>query len=588
MKKNNLLIVILLLSLFSCLPTIKAASLDGNTITNAGATQFCQLFQDDKNIKAMNGVYFVKGFAVYTYTSSSKKYLLGLIDTSSCKYVISTTSEKTGNGIDITFSSVSSAFYSIAGNGTMGIQVYKVNNSGLTNERGFNSTIQFQAFEHDLNSKFYIIGTDNNLYTFTSLNEKPTKKYGEIINTSHNGKKLIVEGMSLGLNNVYVATREADTGEAYVLVYNMENGSYKYAINVTGVTSSASDSALKGITVIDNSMYLGYNVTSRKTNEFYVINDLRKIENDYGSKIVNIELVSTGETTILSGQPFDFSNLSVRITHRSGAQEEIKLNASNTTVNGFNTTVVGNQHVTLSYAGYSFEYNVNVVGSITPVEGVTVNKKKVTVKIGTEEKVSASVTPKGATNKKVTWASADNNIATVNNGKITGVNIGTTTVTVTTVDGGKTATVEVEVVPEDAPVVTDVILDVKESITITKYGDFDYSNLYVKKIYSDGNEEEIKLTEENCTIENFNNEQSGVQTITIIFEDYTFETEVTVKELEERESNETKNIEPKTINVLATKEKSNAGIIILVILISLGSIGVLGFLLAKNFLPKNK
>ena len=45
----------------------------------------------------------------------------------------------------------------------------------------------------------------------------------------------------------------------------------------------------------------------------------------------------------------------------------------------------------------------------------------------------------------MTWKSSDTKVATVDNGLVTAVAEGTATITVTTADGGKTATCEVTV-----------------------------------------------------------------------------------------------------------------------------------------------
>lgn len=79
------------------------------------------------------------------------------------------------------------------------------------------------------------------------------------------------------------------------------------------------------------------------------------------------------------------------------------------------------------------------------VIGVSVSQSSVNLKEGTTADITATVTPDNASNKNVSWKSDDNNVATVSGGKITAVAPGMTTITVTTVDGSKTATVNVTV-----------------------------------------------------------------------------------------------------------------------------------------------
>ena len=72
--------------------------------------------------------------------------------------------------------------------------------------------------------------------------------------------------------------------------------------------------------------------------------------------------------------------------------------------------------------------------------GVSLNKSALTLNKGATETLVATVAPENATNKNVTWSSADKKIATVDeNGLVSAVELGTTEVTVTTVDGGFTA-----------------------------------------------------------------------------------------------------------------------------------------------------
>ena len=81
-----------------------------------------------------------------------------------------------------------------------------------------------------------------------------------------------------------------------------------------------------------------------------------------------------------------------------------------------------------------------------PVTGVTLSESELTLTEGDTATLSATVAPENATDKAVKWSSSDPSVATVNaDGKVTAVKAGVTTITVTTLDGGKTDTVKVTV-----------------------------------------------------------------------------------------------------------------------------------------------
>ena len=77
---------------------------------------------------------------------------------------------------------------------------------------------------------------------------------------------------------------------------------------------------------------------------------------------------------------------------------------------------------------------------------MSLDKTSVELTEGDDVTLIATVSPDNATNKTVTWNSSDETVATVANGKVTAIKAGTATITVTTEDGGKTATCEVTVV----------------------------------------------------------------------------------------------------------------------------------------------
>ena len=92
--------------------------------------------------------------------------------------------------------------------------------------------------------------------------------------------------------------------------------------------------------------------------------------------------------------------------------------------------------------------NVTAMGNLTQtiaVTGVTLDKTSTSLAKGTTQVLTASVAPVNATNKTLSWASSNSTVATVVNGVVTGNVIGTSTITVTTADGGKTAICNVTV-----------------------------------------------------------------------------------------------------------------------------------------------
>lgn len=76
---------------------------------------------------------------------------------------------------------------------------------------------------------------------------------------------------------------------------------------------------------------------------------------------------------------------------------------------------------------------------------LTLSTKYAEMEVGSSITVTADVVPADDT---ITWESADTAIATVADGKITGVKVGQTTVTATTATGKQTAKVTVNVVAE--------------------------------------------------------------------------------------------------------------------------------------------
>lgn len=106
--------------------------------------------------------------------------------------------------------------------------------------------------------------------------------------------------------------------------------------------------------------------------------------------------------------------------------------------------------------------------AVVKVKTIKLSKNKVTLINGKNCTLKATITPKNATNKKVTWKSSNKNVATVDkNGKVVAKRRGTCTITVSATDGsGVNAVCKVTV----KQLVTSIKLN-KSVINLNKKGD---------------------------------------------------------------------------------------------------------------------
>lgn len=105
--------------------------------------------------------------------------------------------------------------------------------------------------------------------------------------------------------------------------------------------------------------------------------------------------------------------------------------------------------------------------AIIPVDSVSISKTTITLVEGDSETLSVTVSPSTATNKSVSWSSSRPDVATVDeDGKVTAVKAGATSITVITTDGSKTAKCDVTVEPRPIPV-TGISLD-KSSLELVE------------------------------------------------------------------------------------------------------------------------
>lgn len=112
---------------------------------------------------------------------------------------------------------------------------------------------------------------------------------------------------------------------------------------------------------------------------------------------------------------------------------------------------------------------VCTVTVIKHVESVSFGSSSQTIYVGKALNLTATVSPEDAENKKLVWSSSDEKVATVVNGKVTGVHSGTAVITAMSEDGNKFAFCIVKVVQGIETIKLDkldAVLDMKESVTL--------------------------------------------------------------------------------------------------------------------------
>ncbi|MBQ5905178.1 MAG: Ig-like domain-containing protein, partial [Clostridia bacterium] len=140
-------------------------------------------------------------------------------------------------------------------------------------------------------------------------------------------------------------------------------------------------------------------------------------------------VINKGEafTLVENVLPYDCYNKNVTW---SSSDEKVAV-VNNGTVSGINT---GKAVITVKTedGGFTAQCEVQVN---EPVGSVKLSKNEITLHNGETDTLTATVFPENADNKNVTWSSSDEKVATVKDGKVTGIGKGTAVITVKTEDG---------------------------------------------------------------------------------------------------------------------------------------------------------
>ncbi len=202
-----------------------------------------------------------------------------------------------------------------------------------------------------------------------------------------------------------------------------------------------------------------------------VATNRRMTRDDVGNYIfTDISITKPAKNTYKVNETLDISGIEVTGTYTDNFTKETVakkeyISASNIT--GFDSSKeTSNQQLTITVNGLTTSYVIAIIPEAPKnisVVSVSLDKKTVSMNVGdTPISLVATILPADATNKNKTWSSSDQAVASVQNGVVTAVATGSTTITVTTADGVKTDTcvVTVSEVPKNISV-TSVSLDKK-------------------------------------------------------------------------------------------------------------------------------
>ena len=177
------------------------------------------------------------------------------------------------------------------------------------------------------------------------------------------------------------------------------------------------------------------------------------------SRIINVTVV-TNAIPITEIKPTedkielyvgDSKKIEYTIVPSDATNKKVSYSIDNKEVAGFNKEgdVVGVKEgsatVTLkSSNNITTQISVIVKNKEIPVNSISLSLSKAEIKVGETKELKAKFNPTNATDKTVTWESSNTKVATIDNGTIKGVGVGTAKITVKS-SNGKTATCNVTV-----------------------------------------------------------------------------------------------------------------------------------------------
>lgn len=177
---------------------------------------------------------------------------------------------------------------------------------------------------------------------------------------------------------------------------------------------------------------------------------------DYGTKYVSIDRIDVvahyGQGQGITNVDIQYYNGSTWVNATTNSLLSWYSNTDTEETNTINFTEVYTNKIRLKINNANTTWGnigvneIKVWGLAASATGVSLNNSTATIGKQSTIQLVATVNPSNAENKTVVWSSSDSAVATVSAiGLVTGVSLGTATITATTVNGGFTATCAVTV-----------------------------------------------------------------------------------------------------------------------------------------------
>jgi len=240
--------------------------------------------------------------------------------------------------------------------------------------------------------------------------------------------EILISSISLNTTSVSIINGGTYQIEANIIPSNATNKNLKYTSNNESIVSVTDTGLITGIsggeTTITVSTIDGSNIS-------------KVIEVIVRQQISNVEL-NTTSVSIINGGTYQ---IKATITPNDATNKSLSYTSNNESIatvssTGLITGISGGETIiTVSTTdGSNISKSIDVIVR-EQIESVTLSETNIEINKGQSKIVTATITPSNAFNKTLRWESEDDSIATVNNGVITGINVGTTKVIVSTTDG---------------------------------------------------------------------------------------------------------------------------------------------------------